>query len=452
MSETSSDKPLSARYWRYLAAFTLTALSTCLGNLLDGVIVGQMVSAQGVAAVGVSRPLVQAYFTLHTLLGAGAGMLIGLFLGKGDRRGANVVFRKAVFALAAVAAAFTLVGVVAPEASTKIMCSDAALLPNAVEYLKWIYWGAAVYFAFFALSTFVAVDGEPGLVTAAVVVDNAVNVAASWALIKFCDMGVAGASVGTLIGHGLAVAVLLGHWRKDGALGGRAQPSISDVPGAPEGMASGEQPATGIAAIVSQGAPLAIASICLTVFLYTSNLIVMDTKGEGGMFVYSVCLNLLVVYNLFLSGACQTMQSLGAIEKGKGEAGFKFVIRTTYVYLFISSVAVCVFTWIAPELITAMFGGGKNPALAKETDAALRIFAPAFVMFCFIYAHMIVAKLRGENRFAVVLSFALSLTPIPVMWAIARYAPAALWWSYPVAYVIELTGIGLFRWMKGAGE
>lgn len=50
---------------------------------------------------------------------------------------------------------------------------------------------------------------------------------------------------------------------------------------------------------------------------------------------------------------------------------------------------------------------------------------------------MIVYKLYGHHRMALFISFALSLTVIPVMWAVARWAPGWLWYSYLVAYLLE---------------
>jgi len=36
---------------------------------------------------------------------------------------------------------------------------------------------------------------------------------------------------------------------------------------------------------------------------------------------------------------------------------------------------------------------------------------------------------------------ALSLTVIPVMWAVARWAPGRLWYSYLIAYLLEALAI-----------
>ena len=96
------------------------------------------------------------------------------------------------------------------------------------------------------------------------------------------------------------------------------------------------------------------------------------------------------------------------------------------------------FDWICPGAIASLFGGGKRPELLAATNSALRVFAPSFILFCLIYVHMIVCKLKKKSGIALFISFALSLTVIPVLWLFAHFAPAYIWWSYLAAYVVEI--------------
>ncbi len=153
-------------------------------------------------------------------------------------------------------------------------------------------------------------------------------------------------------------------------------------------------------------------------------------------------MNLLQIYNLFLSGTCQTLQSLGAIQVGKKDAnGLRLVIRKAFRFITVSMVIVCIVVWIDPDLIAYLFGA-DNPAYIAETDNALRIFALSFIPFCYIYVLMIVYKLYHHHHLALFISFALSLTVIPVLWAMSQWKPEALWYSYLIAYLIE--GIAIY--------
>ena len=200
-----------------------------------------------------------------------------------------------------------------------------------------------------------------------------------------------------------------------------------------------EQPAWG--SIISQGAPLAVASICLTLLLLSANSIVLSSLGRTGIFAFAVCMNLLQIYNLFLSGTCRTLQSLGAIQVGKGDQeAFRLILRKAFSFITIAMILTCVFVWIDPQAIAHLFGANEPEQIA-ETDHALRVFSLSFIPFCYIYVIMIVYKLYAHHRMALFISFALSLTVIPVLWLVSKFAPGLLWYSYLIAYIIEIAAI-----------
>ena len=197
--------------------------------------------------------------------------------------------------------------------------------------------------------------------------------------------------------------------------------------------------------IVSQGLPLALASICLTALFFSANRIVTASLGRTGIFAFSVCMNLLYIYNLFLSGTCRTIQSLGSIEVGKGDnETFRLVLRKSFLFITTAMLITCVVIWIFPEEVSMLFGADEADLIAESVHA-LRIFALSFIPFCYIYTLMIVYKLYGYHKMALFISLALSLMVIPVLWLMGRYAPEQLWYSYLIAYAIEAALIFLFH-------
>ena len=192
---------------------------------------------------------------------------------------------------------------------------------------------------------------------------------------------------------------------------------------------------------------MALASISLTALLYSANTIVLSSLGRTGIFAFSVCMNLLYIYNLFLSGTCRTIQSLGSIQVGKGDNDtFRLVISKSFRFITTAMLVTCAVIWLFPETITRFFGADEE-SLITEGVRALRIFALSFIPFCYIYTLMIVYKLYGHHRMALFISLALSLMVIPVLWLMAQFAPDFLWYSYLIAYIIEALLIALFHRM-----
>lgn len=425
---------MKTSFYSYLWAYIFVALSGCLGNVVDGIIVGNLISEDGVSAINLSKPVVQFIFTLHLLINAGAGMLVGYALGKKDSAEARRMFTRSLGLSAGIGVLITIFGgLLFTSELARMLCSNDQLRPMAFDYMRILLLGAPAYILMWGLSTMVGVDGSPRLVSLAVIIDNALNLCLDVVFIQLLGWGIAGSSAATIAGHVVGIAILLSHWRLPS---NRRLVPLLNIDGI---LSSWRR-------ILSQGAPLALASICLTLLLLSANSIVLSTAGRLGIFVFAVCMNLLQLYNLFLSGTCQTLQSLGAVYVGKADdIGFRDLLRRAFRFITISMAATCVVVWIFPSFIAQLFGA-TDEAMIAETSRALRIFSLSFVPFCYIYVLMIVYKLYGQHRMALFISLALSLTVIPVLWVVSQWAPHYLWYSYLWAYILEALAIGLIHY------
>ena len=397
--------------------------------MVDGIIVGNLISEDGVSAINLSTPITQFIFTLHLLINAGAGMLVAYALGQKKTDDARRFFTRSLSLTVGLGLVLSIVGgMIFPQQTARMLCDNEQILPLARNYMQVLLIGCPAFILMWGLSTMVGVDGSPRLVSMAVIVDNAVNLFLDIIFIQWFGWGITGSSAATVVGHLVGIAILLSHWRKPENR--RLVPVLST-----DGLAATWK------RIISQGAPLAVASICLTLLLFSANRIVLSTTGRTGIFVFALCMNLLQVYNLFLSGTCQTLQSLGAIQVGKGDnQGVRTVIKKGFRFISVAMAVTCLLVWVYPQGIARLFGCDE-PEMLVQSNQALRVFALSFIPFCYIYVLMIVYKLYSHHHMALFISFALSLTVIPVLWLMARILPDYLWHSYLIAYLIEAIAI-----------
>ena len=435
MDKRLQDGDITVQFYRYLWAYILVALSGCLGTVVDGIIVGNLISEDGVSAINLSRPITQFIFTLHLLINAGAGMLVAYALGKKQIDEARRYFTRALGLSGGIGLLLAIVGgLMFPTQTARMLCDHEQILPLAQDYMQVLLIGNPAYIIMWGLSTMVGVDGSPRLVSLAVIVDNVVNLVLDIVFIQVFGWGIAGSSAATVVGHLVGIAILLCHWRKPE---NRRLQLVTVSDGLLHSLKK----------IFSQGAPLAVASICLTLLLLSANKIVLSTTGRTGIFVFALCMNLLQVYNLFLSGTCQTLQSLGAIQVGKGDdASVRSVIKRGFRFITTAMVITCLLVWIFPEGIARLFGCDE-PDMIAQSNNALRVFALSFIPFCYIYVLMIVYKLYSQHGMALFISFALSLAVIPVLWLMAKFMPQYIWHSYLIAYLIE--AVIIFALHKG---
>ena len=433
---TEERKEFNKVYWRFLWSAILIALSGCLGNVVDAIIVGNLIGEDAVSAINLTRPVVQFMYTLNMLLATGAGILVGVEIGKKNMPRAAYFYTLSMAACLIVGLLITAVGLFCPGTATGLLCSNVHLYQLTFEYLSIMLLGAPAYMVMWALSTMVGVDGSPRLVSIAILIDNAVNLSLDIVFIQFFGWGIAGSSSATIVGHVVGIAIMFWHFRyKDNHL----QLTLTSFSDQSQSVAlrTLSSLTSSFKEIISQGAPLAIASVCLTLLLYNANSIVLGTLGRTGIFAFAVCMNLLQIYNLFLAGVCRTIQSLGAIQVGKGDnEAFGLVLRKSFSFITVAMILICIVVWVDPNVVSRLFGA-SDPTILAESNHALRIFSLSFIPFCYIYVIMIVYKLYAHHRMALFISFALSLTVIPVLWLVAHFAPNLLWYSYLIAYAIE---------------
>ena len=416
------SQELTTTFWRYLWSSILISISASVGTIVDGIIVGNLIGEKGVSAINLTTPLLQFMMTISLILAAGAGILLGYALGKGDNQRVRSIYTLSMGGSLLIGLLLTFVGACFADFITGILCENDELFIFTKEYLRIVLLGAPTYMLMWAISTMIGIDGSPRLASLALVIDNVVNLSLDIVFMKVFDMGIAGSSLASIVGHIVGILIMCRHfYGKKNNL-----------------QFTWEYNASEWKNIVSQGTPLAIASICLTLLLLSANHIFLKTQGENGLFIFAICMNLLQIYNLYLAGTCRTLQSLGAIQVGKqNQEGFLLILKKSVMFITVSMLVTCLLISLFPNIITQMFGS-NDPYILVESNHVLRIFAISFIPFCYIYLIMIVYKLYNQHYMALFISFALSLTVIPVLWGMSHFAPKYTWYSYLIAYILEI--------------
>ena len=418
-------------YWRFLWSSILIALSGCLGNAVDAIIVGNLIGEDGVSAINLTNPVVQVMFTLNMLLATGAGMLVGIELGRKNHRGVAYYYTLAMASCLAVGLLFTACGIAIPDVVTRWLCTQEGLRPLTQDYLRVMMIGAPAYMVMWALTTMASVDGSPRLASIAILIDNAVNLSLDLVFIKVLGWGIEGSSSATVLGHLVGIAIICRHFHyKDNHLHFSLRPTQDEFSFATLRSSLGK--------IINQGAPLAVACGTLALLYVACNHAVASVQGRVGLFALAVCMNLLQIYNLFLAGVERTIQSLGSIEVGRGDnEAFQLILRKSFRFITVSMLIICVVVWVFPESIARGFGADTE-ATISETVSALRAFALSLALWCYIDTLMVVYKLYNYHKMSLLISLMISLMVIPVLWIVAHFVPALLWYSYLIAYIIEL--------------
>ncbi len=422
----------SKAFRMFLGASILTALSSMLGNIVDGIIVSHFVDYNAMSATSLSKPILQANYTFYQLIGLGASILVAKALGENDKQGVYGLFTLSVLILGIFGFAETLIGIFSPELIIDMVCKDAALHDYVAQYFIPMLIGTPTFLAVWFLGGFTAIDGGPKLVSVAMVVCNVMNLILDITLIKVFDMSVMGSSVATVFGNIVAIAIMLSHYAK-----GTSQYRFTSVT-----KSIGKSIAL-TKDICSTGLPFAVASVCMTIYLFYTQAIISTNIGTDGLFIFSVMLNIMTIFNMFITGACTTMQQLAALQIGLSDTyGHRMTVFSAFRFLNISLGISCLLMLAFPGIIAHMFDCPEN--ILPECCYAVRIYGFAFWIFCLLYLLMVNYKLLKQDNLANFISFALNLSVIPVMWLTVVYCKELVWWSNFIAYAFVFVCVMLF--------
>lgn len=394
----------------YLVSTILSTMAVSLGTMLGGIVVGNVLGTEELGAVNVMMPIIQLLAALNALINIGGATVMAIHVGRGDGEAARGIFTKSVVISLVVSIVIAIAGVVFIDPIMSVLCSDEALRPIAQDYGVLVFAMSPLYILMPGIGTFVRTDNAPRLATVAFLASNIVCLALGYVLMEYTSMGLAGFAASTALGYVVGLAVLAIHFiRPERAIGiGRGS--------------------VGAAEMLYMGSPTALAMGLIMVNMLGINMLVLDTMGEDGMAIRSVCLNIQMISSIFISGISQTLQPVGgALFGAKDVDGIRIVIRTAAMFQAAVAVIITVLAIAVPGAFLALYGV-NDAGLHAEAVADIRLFAPYLIFQALNYMVMVMYQVFGnkplslsisvmECFFILALAYALCPTDHSLVWA-----------------------------------
>lgn len=381
---------------QYLWASVLSVAATQIASIVDATIVGNLVSADGLAAVNLSKPLLQTYFAVTCLYVPSATMLAGMSVGKGDRDKANKFFTFTVIVSLILGVIFTVGGLVGFKSLSRALCPSDTIRPLSDTFMRITLFSAVPQMLMLTLQQFVTMDGEPKRVTRAVIVGNVVNILLDIVFIKFFGWGIAGAATATCIMYVVCVLMVLPHFRKKNSVRLCAT-KFKDVE---------------VGKVLSIGLPFFFSTVLLSVQYIGNNYVANRYLGDNGLVALAVCMQLFAFSMIILNGTLRTIQPVGSILKGMDDSnGMVMLYRRAYRFMAICFAVFAALLVLFPTQIGAMLGVSSEGGMAA-VKAALPLFSLHIVMQGLLCDLLPVFQFYGRKGLAMLLSIAQALLPM----------------------------------------
>lgn len=389
-------KLIDKAFNQYLWASVLTVAATQVANIVDAIIVGNLVGADGLAAVNLSKPLLQAFFAVTCFYVASSTILAGMSMGRGDRTSANRLFSFSFGLSLLLGLSFSTAGLLCFGRISALLCQSDSLRPLSDAFMRVTLMSATPQLLMLTLNQFVTVDGDPKLVSRAVIVGNIFNILMDIVFIKYCSMGIAGAATATCVMYVVCILMLLPHFRK--------KDTLRLCMTKPGDIETGK--------IFSLGLPLFFSTVLMSVQYVGNNYVASRFLGDDGLVALAVCMQLLSFSMIILTGSLRTIQPVGSILKGLGDdRGMLMLMKRSYAFISVCFAFFTALLVLLPAQIGMLLGIPEGSGL-DMVRKAVPLFSLNIVLQGLLCNLLPPFQFYGRKGLALLLSVAQALLPM----------------------------------------
>lgn len=410
---------------QYLPASILTVAATQIANIFDAIIVGNLIGEEGLAAVNLSKPLLQAFFAVSCFYVASSTILAGMAIGRGDRKMADKLFSFSMGLSLLLGLLFSALGMLFFGHISALLCQSEALRPLSDAYMRITLLSAAPQLLMLTLNQYVTVDGEPKLVSRAVIVGNVLNILLDIVFIKYLGLGIAGAASATCVMYVVCILMMLPHFRrkKERLHLCRTKPGEVDK-----------------RKIFSIGLPLFFSTVLLSVQYIGNNYVASRYLGDDGLVALAVCIQLLAFSMIILTGTLRTIQPVGSILKGLDDSrGMLMLMKRGYAFMAVCFIVFVAILVLLPAQIGSLLGVTEGSGL-DMVRKALPLFSLNIVMQAMLCNLLPVFQFYDRKGLALLLSIAQTLLPM-VFFLLLR----GNWIGFFVGQAVSALAIGVWE-------
>ena len=360
---------INKKIHQYILPGVLMTVAMQLGNVVDGMIVGNLLGAEAMAAIEISMPVLLLLQMAAMMLAMGGAAEAAVLLGKRDMEKAGGVFTASLAAGLVISLIFALFTPILPGTLAMLLAGNGDLAALAEPYMMVNFAGIPILTIAIIFCYFMNADNHPQLGSALFIIANVVNLVLDFVFIQSFHMGMAGSALSTVIGYltGM-VTVVIYFQSKQRML--RLQ-KLDKKAFHYVGLA------------VKAGVPSAAFTLMSALKSVIINSAIVRILGNDPMAVYSVCANAVLIAELCVGGIIGLIQNIAGILYGERDFyGIRTLCKRVLTYSYVAIAILLVIFFAVPGVIAGLFGITEGDMLAL-CETALRIFACSFPFYVY---------------------------------------------------------------------
>lgn len=360
---------INKKIHQYILPGVLMTVAMQLGNVVDGMIVGNLLGPEAMAAIEISMPVLLLLQMAAMTLAMGGAAEAAVLLGKRKTQEAGSVFSASLAAGLAISLVFAAFAPVLPGPLAKALAGDEAMAALVEPYIMVNFGGIPILTLAIIFCYFMNADNHPQLGSALFIIANVVNLVLDFVFLQGLHLGMAGSALSTVIGYLAGMATVIFYFRS-------RQRMLR--------LQKLNRKLWGYAALAAKaGVPSAAFTLMSALKSVIINSAIVRVLGTDPMAVYSVCANAVLIAELCVGGIIGLVQNIAGILYGERDYyGIRTLCRRVLTYSYLAIGVLLALFLAAPQAIAGLFGigGGEMLVMCKM---ALRIFACSFPFYVY---------------------------------------------------------------------
>ena len=431
-----SSKILNRSYLTTVISTVLTAIAPLVATLVDGLFASHMLGTEAFNAINVVMPLLNAVCVLTMICNMGGSVLAASQLAKGDIGKANQIFTLSI--ISSVAVAFT-----ATIAIFFFLADISDFFSTNEENAGYIREYLGILLSYFllvpfttTLNNFVSVEGNPRLITRAVILANILNILLDISFIYVFDFGIRGLALATVFSAVVNILLIIPHFVK-----GKSQYRVVRLE-----RGNGEL----LAENLKHGFGFNVFSIATNIFMIVCNEMIAQTLGKESLTLFGVCLQIQSLTFAFTMGLCIAGISLIGYLRAEGDReDVLLILSKSLNNVIVFYAALAALMTLVPQLFLSLFG--IEGITASEARLPFFCYSVYYFCFCFISVYVTLSfQLSGRVGAKILFVFGICICSYLCMSVLTIVSPQWLWYglilgSIPVLLLSLAYGYSLYK-------
>lgn len=310
---------ISNTYKKALLPCMLSILSANINVIVDGILVGQKLGGNALAAINLCMPLNLLLCVIGSFISAGTAINSSKAIGQNQPSKSNEYYKLGVTMSAVVSILFTVGGIVFLNSICLFLCSDIEVLFYVHSYSLITIIGAIFRISIYIPFWYLRIDGQNKEISRIMMVLTFGNILLDILFVYIMNMGVFGAGLANVIAT--ALAMLLGFYylrnnKSDFQFNFKI--NISQI---------------SIKSIVADGLPSSLNNLCSTIRMLTINIILLSLGGASLVAIFTAVNGIFSIGECIILGIPQASNAMLGVYTGERDYNSSKLIIKTEMYM-----------------------------------------------------------------------------------------------------------------------